>query len=836
MRRLAIAAAVLAVAGASAQDRQPRTVSDFFGDFTTEWIRANPNQAASTRYFSGPEQDRFEEQLTPDTADYRHGRIVLAQKGLAELATFDRARMTETERVSAELMQWQLSTLVEGETYRDYVFPLEQFGGANVSLPNILTVTHPLVTEKDAVHYVARLGQVGTRMDEAIAEARGLGAKKMFPPRFILRATLVQMRQFIATPPARNPFVTAFAERMAATATSVSDARREELRAQAERIVAAQVYPAWKRAIALLNPLVARATDDAGLWRFPGGAEAYAYNLRRFTTTNLTPVEIHEIGLRQVASIEKEMDAVLRRLGRTEGSLKDRVNAIKKSQAYPLTEDGRRLIMADVEQILRDAERRAAQQFDKRPQAPVVAQPYPRFRETNAAASYSTPAPDGSRPGTFQIPLRPERMTKYTLRTLVYHETVPGHHFQIALEMENRALPRFRRLRAFGGISALSEGWGLYAERLAAESGWYDGDPEGLLGQLDMELFRARRLVVDTGIHAKHWTRQQAIDYGIEASEVERYVVNPGQACSYMMGELKILELRDKARKALGDKFSITDFHNAVLASGTLPLGLLERQVDAYLRAASVAASLPKGESVVPVSREPHHRMVFAAGTTKILDGQIPPGDTSWYHTHAEPILYITLSTSTQRTQVLGQDWGAGRGAAPASGRGNPSAAAGRGNPSITTVPAAPASGPAVRVTSTTSYYDQPLTHRITNAGDRLYRFMVVTNASAGDEGATASSVGAGFPGKPELANRWFRAYRVTLAPGQITEPHRHSTEAVIVQTSEGHALAVGPMTFELNEQGRWAWFDSDHVHEIRNVGQVPVEFVEVEVRRPAAR
>src|ERR1700722_11973055 len=283
MKHLAIAGAFLAVLTVSAQERQPRTVSDFFRDFTAEWMRTNPNQATTTRYFSGPEQDRFEEQLTPETPEYRHSRVLLAQKGLSELATFDRARMTDTERVSAELMQWQLSMLVEGDTYRDYVFPLEQFGGVNVNLPNILTVTHPLVTEKDAVHYVARLGQVGTRMDEAIAESRGLIAKQMFPPRFIVRATITQMRQFVAASPAKNPFVTAFAERMAA-AKSIPDARREELRAQAERIVAAQVFPAWKRAIALLEPLVGRATDDAGLCRFKGGGEAYGYAWRRLTT------------------------------------------------------------------------------------------------------------------------------------------------------------------------------------------------------------------------------------------------------------------------------------------------------------------------------------------------------------------------------------------------------------------------------------------------------------------------------------------------------------------------------------------------------------------------
>src|SRR5439155_1597653 len=195
-----------------------------------------------------------------------------------------------------------------------------------------------------------------------------------------------------------------------------------------------------------------------------------------------------------------------------------------------------RIARAGIERILRDAEKRSAALFAQTPKAPVVARPYPPFRWASAAASYSFPAPDGSRPGTFQIPLRPSQLTRFGLRSLVYHETVPGHHFQIALEMENPALPRFRQLRAYGFISAYGEGWALYAERLAAEALWYEDDPEGLLGQLAAELFRARRLVVDTGLHAKRWTREQAIAYGIGPSEVERYVVFPGQACSYKLG------------------------------------------------------------------------------------------------------------------------------------------------------------------------------------------------------------------------------------------------------------------------------------------------------------
>jgi uncharacterized protein (DUF885 family)/quercetin dioxygenase-like cupin family protein len=833
MKRIGIVLAASAVVGLSAQQPPPqRTVSDFFNEFTAEWIRSSPNQAASSRYFTGAEQEAFEQQLSPETPEFRHTRAVLAQKGLDQLKTFDRARMSETDRVSADLMQWQLGIVAEAEKYRDYSFPLEQFGGANVNLPNVLVVNHPLNTEKDAVHYITRLGLVGTRMDEAIAEAKTLAAKRMIPPRFIIRATITQMQQFIGTPPAKNPFVATFDQRLAAS-KAVSDTRREELRAQAEEIVASQVYPAWKRGIALLQPLVSKATDDAGLWRFPGGAEAYAFALRRYTTTNLTADEIHEIGLNRVAEIEKQMDDIFRQMGRTQGSVKDRIAQSKKEQAYPLTEEGRTQIMADANAIIRDAEKRAAAQFDRTPKAPVEARPFPRFREANAAANYTQPPADGSRPGVVQIPLRPERMTKFGLRSLLYHEGVPGHHFQIALELENRAQPQFRRMRAFGGISALSEGWGLYAERLAAESDWYKDDPIGLLGQLDAELFRARRLVVDTGIHAKHWTRQQAIDYGIEASEIERYVVNPGQACSYMMGELKLLELRDKAKKALGDKFNIRDFHSAVLGAGTLPLDLLEKQVDRYLRAATVAASLPKGEQVVPVYHEPHHRQLFAYGTTRILEGQVPPGDTSWYHVHAEPILYITLSASAQRTQVLGEDWGRGRGEggapAPAAGRGGPAggAPAGRGAPPNAGGP------PLLRATSTTSYYDTPVTHRIQNGGDRLFRFMVVSNASPGDESA-ATPADDGFSGTPELTNRWFRAYRIKLAPGQATEMHRHSTESVIVQISDGQALATGPMMWDLGEQGRWAWFDGGKEHQIKNTGTVPFEAIEVEVRRPA--
>jgi uncharacterized protein (DUF885 family) len=561
-----------------------RTIDDFFRDVTADWVRHDPSLATSTRYFTGDEQDRLARQLTPRTLEWRRDRIQRARQGLVELRRFDRSRMTDLQRVSADVMGWQLDTLAREEPYLDNTFPLEQMNGTNVALVETLTVRYPLLTERDAENYVAALGQVGARMGEAVDDASRLESKNIIPPRFILAATIKQMQAFVDIAPGQNPFVAAFVDRMSAI-KPMSDGRREQLRAEAEKVVAAQIYPAWKKGIALLQALGTHATNDAGLWRFKGGADIYADALARFTTTKLTANEIHELGLAQVKRIETEMDGLLRRLGRTDGSVKDRIERLKLDLQYPnpTSDDSRAQIMRDIDGIIRDAERRAALLFDLRPKSPVVAQPFPRFREANAAANYNAPSVDGSRPGTFQFPRRIENMTRFGLRSVVYHETVPGHHFQIALQVESKDLPRFLQVRAFGGISASSEGWGLYAERLAAESGWYGDDIEGRLGQLNYELFRARRLVVDTGLHAKKWTREQSIDYGIEASEVERYVVYAGQACSYMIGELKLIELRDKAKKALGDRFSLRDYHNTVLRTGTVPLDVLAREVDRYV-------------------------------------------------------------------------------------------------------------------------------------------------------------------------------------------------------------------------------------------------------------
>ncbi len=565
-------------------------VDAFFTRFTDEWVRADPDLATGARYFSGEQQNELERQLTPRTRAFTLERIKRARHGLSELHKFDRSRMSELQRVSADLMQWQLDSVVQNEAFLDYNFPLDQFNGANVGLVEALTLRHPLVQPADASNYIARMKQIGTRMDEAVTEAKQIASRKILPPRFIVQTTLTQMRGFSDVAPAQNPLVTAFAQRIQ-TIEGLTSAQRSDLQSQATHIVTAEVYPAWRRGIAVLETILPKTTEDAGLWRFQDGDQAYAFALGRFTTTKLTAEEIHEIGLQQVAHIEGEMDAILRKLGRSEGSVRDRIAKLRSDLTYPdpTSDASRAAIMRDIDGMIADALKRSPALFDLQPKSPVIAQPFPRFREASAAANYNRAPLDGSRSAIFQMPLRPQRMTQLGLRTLVYHETVPGHHFQIAIEQENTEQPKFRQARVLGGISALSEGWALYAEKLVAENGWYDGDPEGLLGMLDAQLFRARRLVVDTGLHAKKWTRQQAIDYGLEASEVERYVVNPGQACAYMIGQLKILELRDRARSALGDKFSPQQFHNVVLRTGTVPLELLGREIDRYVSAAAAA-------------------------------------------------------------------------------------------------------------------------------------------------------------------------------------------------------------------------------------------------------
>jgi uncharacterized protein (DUF885 family) len=550
--------------------------------FAADWVRANPTFSTIQQYLPAAEQDALDRQLTPNTREFRASRVAAAKSALAELAKFDRATLSSDQQTSAAVIEWSLRGLIEAEPFSDFNFVFNQMGGLHVNTVNFLTQSHPIRNKRDIENYLARLALVAGRIDEGVAQARDAATRGFLMPDFITKSVLGQFERFLAGSPRENRFVASLDER-AKDLKDVTAEERAQFVAAAEKITAEQIIPAFQRAQAMLQDQLPRTNGNAGLcWR-EGGDRAYALALKRFTTTNMTADEIHDLGLREVARIEAEMDKLLRQLGYTTGSVKERYDQLNNDLQPKGDEDPRPALIAKYEAYLKDATERSKAVFDLTPKAPCVVKREPPFTEKTAAAHYTGPSKDGSRPGIFWAPLPGPKFNIVGMRTLVHHEGIPGHHFQIALQRETESLPRYRADGVFGGGSAYAEGWALYSEQVAAENGWFEGDIPGLLGQLNGELFRAKRLVVDTGLHAKKWTRQQAIDYGMPVNEVERYVVMPGQACSYKVGMLKILDLRAKAQQALGAKFSIKQFHNVVLQTGNVPLAVLEQVIDGWI-------------------------------------------------------------------------------------------------------------------------------------------------------------------------------------------------------------------------------------------------------------
>lgn len=557
------------------------TFDDWADKVANAKVRNDPEQATQKQYFDAREQDALDRRLTPNTVVFRAAEVAEAKKSLSELAKIDQSKLTPQQRASAATIAWSLQGTVDAYQYRDYNFVFNQFTGLHVQIVNFLSQQHPIRNRRDIENYLVRLKAVAGKMDTGIVQARGAAGRGILMPTFITQASIGQLDRFLDGAPESNVFVASLVQRMA-NVKEVSAEDRARFTADATAIVKQSIIPVFQRARALLQEQLPRTNNDAGLWRLPNGDKAYAVVLRQMTSTDYTPQQIHEIGQLEVARIEKEMNGLLVSLGYTEGSIKERMAKLEKDQ-QPKEADPRPQLLARYDAIMRDAEARAKTLFDHVPKAPVEVRREPLFTEKTAAAHYTGPAKDGTRPGIFWAPLPGPDFRIVGMRTLVYHEAVPGHHFQVALQQENTGLPRYRRDRVFGVGSAYGEGWALYAEQLASENGWYGDDVVGKLGQLDAELFRARRLVVDTGLHAMKWTRQQGIDYGIPPAEVDRYVVMPGQACAYKIGMMRILDLRAKAQKALGDKFNIKAFHNTVLDTGNVPLSVLEKVVDEWI-------------------------------------------------------------------------------------------------------------------------------------------------------------------------------------------------------------------------------------------------------------
>lgn len=556
----------------------PEGFDGWVNRLTSDWTR-DPSAAADAADGNG-DDDEAGALWTEGLQARRNRRLQLARDGLAGLARWPEADLSASQRVSAAMLRWQLERVVEAEAFADHqnLSLFEQRRGLHVALVESLTERASWRRPSDVTRYLARLGRIAPRLDEGLGMARGSAQRGFVPPRFILERVQTQLQMFLDHAPAANPLVATLGERMKAIEGLPPEAQADALD-KARTLVTQEIRPAYQRVLAWVDAVLPVAAQEAGWSRLPRGAEAYAAALRGFTTTDLGAAEIHAIGRREVARLEAEAEGILRQLGHAGGTFNERM---AKATQGPLVEvdDPRAALIARYTDYIRDAERRSEALFNRRPRAPVEVRRVPPLTERVASAYYTVPPPDGSRPGIFWVPL-PGNVFFYgaRMRSLAYHEAVPGHHFQLALQQEQRDLPRFRARRTFGGISAHSEGWGLYAERLAVEQGWYEGDPAGKLGAIGSELFRARRLVVDTGLHTQGWTREQAIAYGISAAEVERYITNPGQACSYMIGMLRILEIRERARAALGPVFSLPDFHDIVLTTGSVPLAVLEQVV-----------------------------------------------------------------------------------------------------------------------------------------------------------------------------------------------------------------------------------------------------------------
>ena len=416
--------------------------------------------------------------------------------------------------------------------------------------------------------------------------------KQILPPRFVVEKVLKEMTEFVAQPPAENILATSFQTRVAKI-EKLTPEQRADLQRQVEGSIRNKVYPAYQKLIDYFTALLPKTTTDDGVWKLPEGEAFYAYMLRQNTTTTLNPAEIHAIGVAEVARIEGEMRAILDANGFAGQPLGTALEVLGKDPRFlfPNDEAGKVAALAEYARLIDEALVRSKSLFSTLPKAKIEVKRVPEFKQaTGPGAYYEGPAFDGTRPGIFYANLRDmNEVAKWGMPTLSYHEGVPGHHFQIATARELTGLPQFRKLIPF---TAYSEGWALYTEWLAKDAGWYEGNPFGDLGRLQAELFRAVRLVVDTGIHAQRWTREQAIAYMLEhtgmgekevTSEIERYIVSPGQACAYKVGMLKIRELRSRAEKEMGAKFDLREFHDVILKNGALPLEILERQVTDYI-------------------------------------------------------------------------------------------------------------------------------------------------------------------------------------------------------------------------------------------------------------
>jgi uncharacterized protein (DUF885 family) len=589
-----LAAAKLALA-ADATMTPSAKLNALFDTFVQENLDNSPTFATGLGMDTG--KRAYEKSLIDETslASVAKNKALNASQ-YQRLAAFDRASVGGDDQISYDVVLFGLKTQADCDKRYDFggggagsPYVISQLGGLYSDAPSFLDNQHTIETKEDADAYLARLEQLALRMDgecEVVRHDAGLG---VVPPDFALDKTILQMNQLRASSPDTSPLTQSLARR------TKEKNIPGDWQARATKIAAEKVYPALDRQIALMTGLRKTATHDAGVWKLPNGEQYYRDSVLTWTTSTMAPEQIHQTGLDLVKEHQAKIEALMQKHGMTKGTVGERLRAMydDPKMVYPNTDAGKEQLIADLNVKVAAVRARLPAYFGALPKAEVVIKRVPKEIEAaRAGGYYDAPSLDGKVPGIYWINLRDTaEQPRWLLPTLTYHEAIPGHHLQLSIQREAK-MPLIRKLSYF---SAYMEGWALYAEQLAVEMGMYDGDDMGLIGQLHDSMFRCVRLVVDSGMHAKKWTREQAVKYYVDVlgdqesgaiTEIERYCVEPGQACGYMLGKLTILAARDKAKAALGAKFDIRAFHDAILIGGAIPLAMLDTMADRYIASA----------------------------------------------------------------------------------------------------------------------------------------------------------------------------------------------------------------------------------------------------------
>ena len=587
--------AALAAAASAAADAGTR-LNALFDTFMDERFARNPDFVTVLGLDTG-KYAAAKSKLTPGSlAHWKEEKEANASQ-LKRLKAFGRSRLSGKDLANYDTVEFTMQTRERaapfdyGDLGRPYV--VSQLTGAYQSVPTFLDRQHKIDSKEDADAYLARLRAFAGVLDQETERVHHDAGLKVVPPDFLIDRALEQMHTLRSADPAASILSTSVATRAQKLGLSGNYGP------DAARIVADEVYPALDRQAKALSELRAKAVHAAGVGRLPGGAAFYQVALRAGTTTDMSADEVHQLGLDQARDLTARMDALLRQEGHTSGTVSERAQALAKDPQYlfPNTDAGRQQVLDYCNGLIKSLQPYLPKYFRLLLKAPVEIRRVPDYIEAGAPGGYyNIPALDGSRPGAFYINLRDTgEWSRWKLPTLVYHESEPGHHFQLALVLEMPQLPLIRK--AGGGFSANTEGWALYAEQLVEEMGMYESDTLGRFGMLQSALFRAARCVVDTGLHAKGWSREQAIDYMVNTTgdnrsamttEVERYCTWPGQATSYKVGQTRWLKLRADAKRRLGAKFDLRDFHDVGLSAAPMPLSVLDRVVEDWLKGQGV--------------------------------------------------------------------------------------------------------------------------------------------------------------------------------------------------------------------------------------------------------